>query len=243
MGFFVVICVSEGQAAAGLKDAGVFVIGKLDSGDIDNLSTRLRKITGWSKLEFDRDGKLALQTLSADAGSLRARELLTKAITSGKTIVLEDASRRSDVVFARVIEARLKDQTSDNRPAFIIQIDFADFGHVTGDRLALQAFDVGWVVLHELDHIVNDSLDAAHYGEAGECENHINQMRRECGLPERSEYFFTVLPTPIDSIFNRQFVRLAFEHQVAGSKKRYWLVWDVKLVGDLTDRKQLAAAR
>ena len=174
---------------------------------------------------------------------MRARELLATAVTGTKAILLEDASRHSEVVFSRVVPASIKHETSTAFPAFVIQIDFADFEHVTGDRLALQAFDAGWVVLHELDHIVNNSFDADDAGEAGECENHINQMRRECDLPERSEYFFTLLPLVSDSVFITRFVRLAFKQDLAGDKKRYWLLWDASLVGGLDQHKQLAAVR
>jgi hypothetical protein len=243
VGFAFVLCAREGQSATQFRDPnGVFLVG-VDPVDVDELTDKLRKITGLSTLAFDRDGKLTLQTFSSDTGSALARRLLIKAISGDKHIVIDDASRRSDVVFARVINANVRVENSENRPAFIVQLDFGDFDHITGDRWALQAFDVGWVVLHELDHIISGSLDPAYYGEIGECESHINQMRRECGLPERSDYFFIALPTPGHSIFNRQFVRLGFEHQVAGIKKRYWLVWDVKLVGELIERKQLAAVR
>lgn len=178
----------------------------------------------------------------SNQGSKLARELVAQAVAGTKTILLEDASRQSEVVFSRVVPARLKHETS-SRPTFVIQIDFADFDHVNGDRLALQAFDVGWVVLHELDHIVNNSFDADYAGETGECENHINEMRRECDLPERAEYFFTLLPTAGDSVFITRFVRLAFEQEVAGSKKKYWLVWDARLVGGLDQQKQIASVR
>ena len=94
------------------------------------------------------------------------------------------------------------------------------------DEWALQAFDVGWAVLHEFDHIVSDSRDATALDEAGECEDHINQMRRECGLRQRADYFFTFLPVGADTAFITRLVRLAFDQEQAsaGKKKRYWLV-------------------
>jgi hypothetical protein len=127
----------------------------------------------------------------------------------------------------------------------VVQIDFSDFEHVIGDPRALQAFDVGWALLHEFDHIINDSVDATSLGEAGECEDYINQMRRECDLPQRVDYFFTFLPLDSHTAFNSRLVRLAFEHvrAVSGKKKRYWLVWDARLVGGLDSGEQIATLR
>jgi len=117
--------------------------------------------------------------------------------------------------------------------------------YVMGDDRALSAFDVGWAVLHELDHIVNDSRDPTSINETGECEAHINQMRRECNLPQRTDYFYTYFPLTNDSSFVAKFVRLAFVEQdvVLNKKRRYWLLWDATLVGGLDEQKQIAVLR
>lgn len=210
----------------------------------DELAAKLRKITGWSDLRFDPGGVLRLGSTDPIRGSQSAREFLAKVNFGTHLVVLEDASERADVAFSRVIPGRWK-QASDGPPAFVVQIDFSDFEHVIGDLRALQAFDVGWALLHELDHIVNDSRDATSLDDAGECENHINHMRRECDLPERADYFFTFLPLAKDTAFITRLVRLAFDQEqtAAGKKKRYWLVWDAKLVGGLDDQKQIAVLR
>jgi hypothetical protein len=118
-----------------------------------------------------------------------------------------------------------------------VLIDFADFRHLVGDEPARNAFDVGWAILHELDHIVNDSRDASGLGASGECENHINAMRRELHLPERSAYFFTFFPPGRDSSFATRLVRLAFDrHDVSHGKRRYWLIWDATVVGGLDEQ-------
>src|ERR687897_618706 len=75
--------------------------------------------------------------------------------------------------------------------ADVVQIDFDDFTHVRDDRAALAAFNAGWGLLHEVEHAVRDSADPEGPGAAGECEEAINRMRRECGLAERAEYFYT----------------------------------------------------
>jgi hypothetical protein len=110
---------------------------------------------------------------------------------------------------------------------------------------ALDAFNVGWGLLHEFDHIVNDSPDAISLGETGECEAHINQMRRECGLPERVDYFYTLLALSGDTAFATRLVRLAFDQELpSGNKrKRYWVLWDANVVGGLDVQKQIASLR
>lgn len=208
------------------------------------LASKLRRITGFPDLEFDKSGLLQLGRRGAVNGSNSARELVAKVIHGSSVVVLEDASKHSDVAFCRVIPGRWKQNASGKPPAYVVQIDFADFEQVMGDEPALEAFNVGWGLLHELDHIVNDSEDAASLGETGECEAHINQMRRECDLPLRSDYFFTFFPVAPDSDFITRLVRLAFDQeQTPARKKRYWVVWDAKLVGGLDEQKQIAALR
>ena len=211
----------------------------------NELASKLRKITGWPELKFDRAGILRLGSKEPVGGSKSARELVAKVVYASNVVVLEDASKRSEVAFCRVIPGRWKETASGKPPAYVVQIDFADFEQVIGDERALEAFDVGWGLLHELDHIVNDSEDAASLGEAGDCEDHINQMRRECDLPQRTDYFFTFFPVVPDSAFITRLVRLAFDQEQAPAnrKKRYWLVWDANLVGGLGEQNQIAALR
>jgi hypothetical protein len=205
----------------------------------NELASKLRKITGWPDLKFDRSGPLRIGNREAVGGSKSARELVASIISGTSFVVLEDASQRSDVAFCRVVPGRWKEGAANRPPAYVVLIDFADFERLTGDERALDAFDVGWGLLHELDHILNDSLDAASLGETGECEGHINQMRRECNLPQRGEYFFTLFPLAADDPFITRLVRLAFDQEDAATnkKKRYWLIWDARLVGGLEEQK------
>lgn len=209
----------------------------------DQLAGQLRGITGLPNLKFDDDGILREGTGEPVGGSASARELVQNSIHGAIVTVIEDASKSPEVAFARVIPGRWKKQTG-GPPAFVVQIDFADFDQVVGDERALEAFNVGWGLLHELDHVVNDSLDAASLGDPGECEAHLNQMRRECGLPERADYFSTLFPTSADSQFITKFVRIAFEQlqPQANKKKRYWVMWDANVVGGL-EQNQIAVLR
>jgi hypothetical protein len=196
----------------------------------EELARRLRSITGWTDLAFDSDGALKIGNAAARDGSKSARDLLSRTISGKHVILFEDASSRKDVVFCRVM---LGSAYSTASPVYIVLIDFADFRQVTGDKRALAAFDVGWAVLHEIDHVVADSEDPPQDG-VGDCESHINRMRRELGLPIRSSYFFSFVPLKNLGTLITRFVRLSFEqYDGASSKRRYWLIWDAAVVGGL----------
>lgn len=203
----------------------------------EELTRKLRAITGWTDLGFDRGGSLQIGTREPVGGSEGARVLLTRALSGTRVLIIEDASKRKDVVFCKLIPGRWKGTETQGPPVSVVLIDFADFDCLIGDRLALQAFDAGWGFLHELDHAINHSPDSGSLGQAGECEEHINRMRRELALPERSDYFFTYFPHTQDSGFSTRYVRLPFDQKDAASKKshRYWLVWDAAVVGGLSE--------
>jgi hypothetical protein len=204
----------------------------------DQLIDKLRKITGWTKLRFAADGGLFIDTNEAVSGSKTARNLLAKAISGNDVIVLEDASGRSDVAFCRVVPGRWLNGNAARLPAYVVLIDFTDFEQIVGDEQARASFDVGWALLHELDHVVMNSEDtdaeAVDVNEhVGECEVHINRMRDELGLPVRANYFFTASTLKADPNFNTRFVRLPFEQKDPSSRRvqRYWLTWDFAAVG------------
>jgi hypothetical protein len=210
----------------------------------EQLTMKLRSISGLADLKFDADGILRQGKREPAGGSVSARKLIGNAISGRNVVVIEDASNHADVAFCRVIPGRWKRTDAGRPPVFVVQIDFADFDQVVGDERALEAFNSGWALLHELDHIVNDSADATSHGETGECENHINQMRLECNLPLRTDYFYTFLPLSADRNFTTRFVRLGFEQEEPQTKKkkRYWVIWDTTVVGGL-EANQIAALR
>ena len=206
------------------------------------LSEQLRAITGWRGLHFDAEGILRFGEVPPEGGSHAARALLTSAQTGKKLIVIEDASGRADVVFARVVEGRWKEDAAGKPPAFVVQLDFTDFSHVMGDREARAAFNAGWGVMHEVDHVVHDSIDPGGLGMLGECEDAVNLMRRECGLAERGEYFYTFLPGADRGTFKTRFVRLPFDRPGENDKRRrYWLYWDAALTGGIPAVGQAAS--
>ena len=205
----------------------------------EELIKRLRAITGWSSLTFENNGLLRLGDTQTSSGSESARRLLKEAIAGPNVIVLEDASSRTDVAFCRVVRGRWVRTESNKPPAFVVLIDFTDFHQISGDAEARAAFDVGWGLLHEVDHVVKDSEDARDTKAVGECEDHINRMRLEVGLPVRVDYFFSRAYLKADSNFNARYVRLSFERET----KRYWLVWDATTVGGLQGEDQRALVR
>lgn len=209
------------------------------------LAGALNRIAGSPQLRFDENGAMRLGNKEPKVGSSLARELLEKAVTGAKVIVLEDASNRSDVAFCSVFPGRWLRNAGQRPEAYVVLIDFADFQKLLGDRHALQAYDVGWAVLHELDHVVNDSEDSTGVGETGGCEDHINAMRRELKLPERTEYFYTLFPVSGEgNLFPTRLVRLAFEaREESQKKKRYWLMWDAAVVGGVVEAKELAVLK
>ncbi|MGI9108175.1 MAG: hypothetical protein ACR2G4_18255 [Pyrinomonadaceae bacterium] len=227
------LCCAFPAYAATTKQSHIMTRPELESSRRDELAQRLREITGWMNLHFDAQGVLRSgQFISGGSGA--ARELLTAAASGEHLLVLEDASNRSDVVFCRVVAGRWTRDATARPPVQIILIDFADFAHVRGDRAALKSFNVGWGLLHEIAHVVHDANDAGGAGEVGECEKLINAMRRECGMAERAEYFYTLLPGLETTDFKTRFVRLAFEARQPDTKRkqRYWIIWDARVVGE-----------
>ena len=232
------VCLSALSTLASDSASRIVLRPEVSRSHREELITRLRVITGISTLNFDNNGSLRLGE-QTDGGSESARTLLAQAVAGPSVIVLEDASSRSDVAFCRVVRGRWVRGESNKPPAFVVLIDFTDFHRLSGDAEARAAFDVGWGLLHEIDHVVRDSEDARDAKAVGECEDHINRMRLEVGLPVRVDYFFSRTYLKADSNFNARYVRLSFEREA----KRYWLVWDATTVGGLIGDSQRALVR
>lgn len=242
--FLFTLCSGSSAHAAANPPGNVLCHPDLASSRRFELADRLREITGWPRVSFDDQGALRFEGHPV-GGSQTARDLLTAAASGNNVCVIEDASNRADTVFCRVVEGRWKNRSVQNPPVYLVLVDFADFQHVTGDKAALDAFNVGWGFLHEIAHVVYDSSDAEGANEVGECESLINQMRRECGLAERAGYFFDFFPGAEQSSFMTKLVRLAFDKESAktNKKKRYWVMWDANLVGGVEPQRQLAIKR
>ena len=240
-------CLSANALSAFAADGASRVILKpeVSRSHREELATSLRAITGLTNLKFDANGSLRLDGDVSTRGSESARTLLSQALNGPNVIIIEDASSRSDVGFARVVRGRWLRGDSANPPAFVVLIDFTDFRRLSGDAEARAAFDFGWCLLHEIDHVVRNSEDAQEQTTIGECEDHINQMRLELGLPVRVDYFFSRAYLKADANFSARYVRLSFERRDESSlqTKRYWLVWDAMTVGGLLGDGQRALVR
>ena len=239
------LCLSALSTFASSDASHVILKPEVSRSHRDELSTRLQVITGLTNLKCDSTGSLRFDGESATRGSASARTLLFQALKGPNFIIIEDASSRSDVAFARVVRGRWLRGDSTNPPAYVVLIDFTDFHRVSGDAEARAAFDVGWGLLHEVDHVVRDSEDAQDQEAIGECEDHINRMRLEVGLPIRVDYFFSRAYLKADANFSARYVRLSFERRDESSSqtKRYWLVWDATTVGGLLNDGQRALVR
>ena len=231
--FCLVLFMSSGVAAKSVSR--VLLRENVSHTHRDQLINKLRKITGWTRLAFTGDGALSIEASDVFKGSKSARSLLVSAIAGTNVVVLEDASSRADVAFCRVVPGRWTSNNNAGLDAYVVLIDFTDFEQIIGDAEARRSFDVGWAVLHELDHVVLNSADTDVNDHVGECESHINKMREELGLPLRASYFFTASTLKPDPNFNTRFVRLPFEHIDPSSRrlKRYWLTWDYTVVGGI----------
>ena len=240
-----VVCLCLSAVSSFASNSRVFIRQDVPQRHREELLSRLRVITGLSDLKFDEHGSLILGSKPAAHGSAKARALLAQAVEGANVIILEDASSRSDVAFCRVVRGRWTRDESPRLPAYVVLIDFKDFQQLSGDAEARAAFDVGWGLLHEIDHVVTNSEDANNPKEIGECEEHINAMRLEVGLPIRVDYFFNRAKFKTDANFSARYVRLSFERWDRSSPepKRYWLAWDAMTVGGLLADGQRALVR
>lgn len=165
---------------------------RLNPKQLGMLLENLRRKTGFLEMQFDDAGFLNLgNRLKISGGSATARELLIAAVDRMRVIELECHDRSLQVAFARLARpiSYISHATGARIEAFPVEIDFNDFRHLRGDKTVLAAFDFGFVVLHELAHAalgLHDSSDET--SGPGECENYINRIRGELGLPERQNY-------------------------------------------------------
>lgn len=131
----------------------------ISKSNLEELTRSLRTITGWSNLDFNKDRVMEIGYATALGGSKGARDLLNKSFSGNRVIVFEGANLREDVVFCRVVHGRWVRGDSTKPLAYVVLIDFTDFHQRTGDTEARATLDVGWAVLHEIWHVVEDSED------------------------------------------------------------------------------------
>jgi len=154
------------------------------------LALSLRRITGYGALQFAPDGSLSLGDSSVVAGgSAEARGILMRAVCSGAIFVIEDYSRSGSVNFGQAAQEQVY-EVRDGRSSQIwrLRLDFDDFQQMDASSEVRAAFDEGFTLFHELLHGLG-YMDASRARELGPCEEIVNRVRSELGLPLRDEYF------------------------------------------------------
>jgi hypothetical protein len=150
----------------------------------------LRTISGYQDLAFDERGILVLgQRISG--GSETARLLLRTAVESNEVFEIESVEGSDTIAFGAFLSAQFNNSEKATVAYNRIQLDFQDFDELRGEQRLKDAFDPGFVFLHEVAHGVWELPDEGRGG-LGECEAFINQIRRELGLPERVRYHYQV---------------------------------------------------
>ena len=199
----------------------------------------LRQKSGFLEMHFDDNSFLRLGDRSRIAGgSAIARELLIAAVDRAKGIDLENHEFSLNVAFARLakpVEYNSR-ATGARIEVYPIEIDFADFAHLRGSREVIEAFDIGFVILHELAHAALGLRDALVNGqEPGECEEYINLIRRDLGVPERQSYVAKTIGKPAITIQKpSQQAELVFAYTTGANKTRPKLLnlnWEAERVG------------
>lgn len=218
---------------------------KLNAKQLDAVLTSLRDKAGLLEMRFDENGFLALgDQTKFSGGSAVARALLNAAAPMAHAVDLESHMYSSKVAFARL--ARPVDYRHYSSGAkievFPLEIDFSDFSKLRGDRQALAAFDLGFVILHELGHAALGLRDASGDPQGlGECEALINRIRRELNLPERQTYFAqtymspTLTPARVSTKFAELVFARAVEKQGRMQIEKFNLRWEASIVGPIIE--------
>ncbi len=210
---------------------------KLNVKQIDLLLKSLLEKTGFQQMHFDIDGFLQLgDRTNIIGGSATARALILEVVESRKAIDLESDDGSPVTAFARlsvpvIYQSRMTGKYIETHP---VRLDFSDFSKLRGDKKVLAAFDIGFVLMHELAHAalgLRDNADDS--GEPGECEEYINCVRRELNLPERKNYIARTIKLGfMTARGNVEHAELVFANR--GDKpKKYLLNWEALQVGPI----------
>ncbi len=205
---------------------------RLNERQLQTLQESLRQKSGFVELEFDRQGALTLgNRQNIVGGSATARALLEAAVDSANLYELESHERSPEVAFARIVESEGWEdrQTGRRGTNYRVQLDFTDFNHLSGAREAKASFDIGIALLHELAHGVLKLQDPpGDTDQIGECDAHVNQIRRELKLPERLYYHPGVTVMQFGNGMRIVSARLVFVERAEANAQpsaKYSLTW------------------
>lgn len=187
--------------------------------------------TGFSSIHFDETGWLRFAP-NPGQGSETAQQLVFDAFRGQQVIELYSRERSSEVAFARMITSQIFEsgRTGAQITIYHLEIDFSDFGYLNGDREARAAFDLGFILLHELTHIIRQIYDNnGSQTSPGDCADYINRIRQDLGMPFRNHYFPEIRKLARDG-GTVYIARLSFSYS---SKKSYSVFWDALKVGNI----------
>jgi hypothetical protein len=217
---------------------------KLNAKQLDAILTSLRAKTGLLEMRFDENGFLTLgDRMKFSGGSATARALIYAVVSMAHAVDLESHMYSSNVAFGRLGSPTAYHQYSSGAriDVFPLEIDFSDLLKLRGSQQALAAFDLGFIILHELGHTAFGLRDATDDPTGlGECEALINRIRRELNLPERQTYVAQTYATPsfnsgrgstrqAELIFARP-----VEKQGRTRIEKFHLNWEAAAVGPIT---------
>ena len=122
-----------------------------------------------------------------------------------------------------------------------VRIDFDDFRNMQASPEIQETFDPGIAVLHEFLHSVGHK-DPTTLGEMGECEEIINQVRTELGMPLRDRYHGVPL---IQMNSQAVIVRMKFREQLIARVTKIaspprWKIHYLHFVMSMTDETSSA---
>lgn len=163
----------------------------LTAKQLHTLLEGLRVKTGLIEMRFDENGSLKLgDRTHIVGGSATARALIFAAVDSLDSFRLENHNQSPTIAFAQIASTEdYVDAAEIKHVVWDLRFDFQDFTTLRGGAESLAAFDPAINLLHELGHGVLNLSDAVSKADPlGGCERHINQIRRELGLPERQSY-------------------------------------------------------
>jgi hypothetical protein len=216
---------------------------RLNAKQLSQVLKSLKSKTGFEELHFDSDGFLRVgDPQKFIGGSASARALILAAVSSLELVELENSNRSPEVAFARLATVAIYESRATGKRIVVqpLQIDFSDFDYLRGSSEVVASFDLGFAILHELVHAVLNLHDVMPEGDdLGDCEQYINRVRREMGLPERQAYIATVRdapPSPTGTntkMAELQFAR-TFDREGKTKVERFYLNWEAHRVGRLS---------
>jgi hypothetical protein len=221
----------------------------LKGSELESLLNGLRFCTGFMELRFQENGQLHLgDRTHLDGGSNTARELLVAAVDSRDSFIVESRKHSPTIGFAEIEPTEIYiDAVNERHEIWRVRLDFGDFTSLRGPEKAVASFGPALVLLHELGHGVLKKRDLlTKTDQLGECERHMNLIRRELGLPERESYqsrgFMGVSPGSSAESLQAEFI-FSISDEQGRKRKTFYVVFDVDRVCDVDRIRALPPGR